>query len=318
VIAVLCAPFLALVLYFSTKSVFFERNFAHAMPLLLLAAGAGLAAVVRRLQHRMARGLAVCAAAVPGLYWSVQIAHAARWAPEEALAFEQQHDLVMYDRISGGLNLNFRAPPPVCGRIVLLTFSDAWTARYENNVRSAGYREVARRLGPFSHLAPSTLQIYVAHDRKYFAKPCAEALRPLAAEVAESWRIDGYHEQVGAPPVAGKIWASHYPAGDAGVGVSRVRFAVPRDTPALTLQAVTGPDATGQRLRVLGPDDALIAEIPIASGFQSWRTVRIAAPEGGFPAEIVIEGVDDGGAWGQWMAFGAPRAPIAGAPPGEG
>lgn len=307
-IAILCAPFLFLVVYFATKIVFFERNFAHAAPLLLLAGGAGVAAVLRRLPWRAARVLILGSIALPGLYWSTQIAHAARWGSEEARAFEQRQSLATFAAVSFRDSLAGN-PPPTCGSIAVPHFSDERSARYVDMVRDAGFEEVARHSSPFSSLAPSTLQIYIDYNRFYFRKACGAPMAEVSAALGDSWSIDGQHYSVGGAPAGGAIWASHYPLGDPGVGTGRVRFAVPRDAVALALPVVTGPDASGQRLRILAPNGELVAEIPIATGYeQAWRITRVQAPAGGFPGEIVVEGVDEGVAWGQWMGFGAPHA----------
>lgn len=307
-IAVLAAPFLVLVIYFSTKVVFFERNLSHALPLLLVATGAGAAAAVRRLPTQILALLVFCVASLPGLYWSTQIAHAARFDPEERATFEERNGLTTFSLINRGLNLNFRAPPPLCGRIIVQSFRDQWTARYESNVRAAGYREVARRTGAFSSLSQSTLQIFIAPDRAYFEKSCGAQLQLTSASVVGNWMASGHHDSVGMPSIENDLWGSHHPAGDVGVGVNRLTFAVPRNTTVLTMPVVSGPDPTGQRVRVLGPGDTVIAEIPLTIGFQAWRLVQVPAPAGGFPDEIIVEGVDEGVAWGQWVGFGAPRA----------
>jgi hypothetical protein len=136
----LVAAFLALFVYFASKTVFFERNFAHVLIPLLLAAALGIAA----LKHRSWRIAAALLTVLPMAYWSLQIVHAI-WTPKRLAQFESAHALeaahyVHFTQIYLG---EF---PSQCDTIALHDFNDPWTRSYLEKLGQRGFQEIAHLL----------------------------------------------------------------------------------------------------------------------------------------------------------------------------
>ena len=161
--AALLAGFLVLAALFVTRPVFFERNFAHAVPLLL----AATALAVPALPGRWLRRAAVTACLLPMGYWSAQVAlaipeQAGRPAIEAALAPDRR--LEFGDFFQPGL-------PGGCRLIAVPDYNDPWSAGFLARLRQAGFREVARHEGRFHALSTSTLQTELGGDLHYLACP---------------------------------------------------------------------------------------------------------------------------------------------------
>ncbi|WP_270375372.1 hypothetical protein [Marinicauda sp. Alg238-R41] len=169
-IACLVAPFALLVLYFSTKTVFFERNFAHAMPLLFIASALSFGTVCRRLPSQLI-GLALVLIVSPGLFWSMQISQAAYYESATRGDFVRSHGLEGFQLLPTSHTLVL-APPPACGEIAVMELDNAYARRYDLLLRDQGFSRVAFYKGPFNDLASSTLQSYLGYSMGFYAKPC--------------------------------------------------------------------------------------------------------------------------------------------------
>ena len=163
----LVAAFLALFVYFASKTVFFERNFAHVLIPLLLAAALGIGA----LKHRSWRIAAALLTVLPMAYWSMQIVRAI-WTPKRLAQFESAHALgaaqrVHFPQIFAG------DVPAQCDTIALHDFNDAWTRSYREKLRQRGFHEIAHYHSGLGPLVTSTLHTYFAADVRYFRCPPA-------------------------------------------------------------------------------------------------------------------------------------------------
>ena len=171
----LVAAFLALFVYFASKTVFFERNFAHVLIPLLLAAALGIAA----LKHRSWRIAAALLTVLPMAYWSLQIVRAI-WTPKRRAQFESAHALgaaqpVHFPQIHSG------DVPAQCDTIALHDLNDPWTRSYREKLRQRGFHEIAHYHSGLGPLVTSTLHTYVASDVRYFRCPPASAAQPPQA-----------------------------------------------------------------------------------------------------------------------------------------
>lgn len=172
-IVCLAAPFLLLVVYFSTKTVFFERNFAHAMPLLFVASALSFQILARRIAKPLA-GLALTILVLPALFWSMQIAQAGHHEGDVRDAFVQANGLEEFQMRPTGETL-LLVPPPACGDLAVTQVDHVRTRRYEAMLLSAGFKPVATYRGPFDTLATSTLQSYLGYSMGFYTKPCTPA-----------------------------------------------------------------------------------------------------------------------------------------------
>jgi len=163
----LVAAFLVLFVYFASKTVFFERNFAHVLIPLLLAPALGIGA----LKHRSWRIAATLLTVLPMAYWSLQIVRAI-WAPKRLAQFESAHALGAAQRVhfpqiySGDV-------PAQCDTVALHDFNDPWTRSYLEKLRQRGFQEIAHYYSGFGSLVTSTLHTSVAFDVRYFRCPPA-------------------------------------------------------------------------------------------------------------------------------------------------
>ena len=163
VAAALLASFLLLAALFVTRPLFFERNFAHAVPPLL----AATALAVRALPRRWLRLGAAAACLLPMGYWSAEIALA---VPEQAERPAIEAALAPDQRLEFGA---FFQPdlPRDCRLIAVPDYNDPWSAGFRDRLRQAGFREVARHAGRFHALSTSTLHTELGGDVYYFACP---------------------------------------------------------------------------------------------------------------------------------------------------
>ena len=163
----LVAAFLALFVYFALKTVFFERNFAHVLIPLLLAAALGIGA----LKHRSWRIAAALLTVLPMVYWSMQIVRAV-WTPKRLAQFE-----IRACPRGGSARALY---PDLCGRHPgamrhhrVARFQRSWTRSYLDKLGRGGFHEIAHYHSGLGPLVTSTLHTYFASDVRYFRCPPA-------------------------------------------------------------------------------------------------------------------------------------------------
>ena len=171
----LVAAFLALFVYFASRTVFFERNFAHVLVPLLLAAALGIGA----LKHRSWRIAAALLTVLPMAYWSMQIVRAI-WTPKRLEQFEAanrlqvKHHVPFAEIFAGDI-------PARCDILSFHDFNDRWTGAYRAKLRQHGFEQIAHYHGGFGPLVTSTLHTYFAADVRYFRCPAPQPpARPAA------------------------------------------------------------------------------------------------------------------------------------------
>jgi hypothetical protein len=169
----LVSAWLILFVYFASKTVFFERNFAHVLIPLLLAAALGIGAL-KRSSWRIAAALLTL---LPMAYWSMQIVRAI-WTPKRLAQFESAHALETVHRVHFP-QIYFGDVPAQCDIIALHDdFNDPWTRSYLEKLRQRGFHQIAHFHSGFGPLVTSTLHTSVASDVRYFRCPSAAASPP--------------------------------------------------------------------------------------------------------------------------------------------
>ena len=151
--------------YFIGKPVFFERNFAHTLIPLLLAAALFVAALSQVY-------LRISAALILALwmgYWSVQIALAVH---DRAYAahFEAANALAPSQRLEFEDSFNKNVPAK-CDTVALADPNDPWTAEFLAMLKAQGFEPIARYRGRFGALVTSTLHTYLDADVHYLRCP---------------------------------------------------------------------------------------------------------------------------------------------------
>lgn len=157
------ASFLVLSALFVTRPVFFERNFAHAMPAMLAAA----ALSIQGLPRRWLQAAAAAACLLPMAYWSAQIALA---VPEQARGFAVEPHLAA-DRFLDFGDVVGQVVPTDCRLVAVGDYGDPWSQSFLAMLRAKGFQEIATHHGRFHGLSTSTLHTELGGDLHYLACP---------------------------------------------------------------------------------------------------------------------------------------------------
>lgn len=161
----LAGAWLVLFVYFASKTVFFERNFAHVLIPLLLAAALGIEA----LNRTSLRVVAVILTVLPMAYWSVRIAYAVS-TPNRRAQFEAANALTMKHHVHFP-QIYFGTVPEKCDILAFHDFGDGWTRAYRELLRQRGFEQIAHYHGGFGPLVTSTLHTDFGADVRYFRCP---------------------------------------------------------------------------------------------------------------------------------------------------
>ena len=161
----LTGAWLVLFVYFAAKPVFFERNLAHVLVPLLLAAALGIEAL-KRTSWQLTVAVLM---ALPMAYWSVQITSVLR-DPDKVERFEAARALspalhVSYETIHAG------DLPARCERIAVRNLNDPWSAAYLAKLEQNNFTPIALYRSPFGSLVTSTLHTYLDRNLHYFRCP---------------------------------------------------------------------------------------------------------------------------------------------------
>ncbi len=171
-IIVICSlPFFILVFYFASKSVFFERNFAHVLPGLIVASSVAFAALAGRVSQwrRLVIGVVTLAQLA---IWATPVAMMTMQERRKSLdGFVERVGLEGYVYLDRSVTLG-RSIPEGCGRYAAERFNDAYTAQFVNLMRESGFVQKAHYRSPFSRLPMSTLHVYLASDWIFLEKTC--------------------------------------------------------------------------------------------------------------------------------------------------
>lgn len=182
---------------FGSYATFFERNFSHVLPILLLFAGHGIAASARLAKApASAQGafalLLLAVAAVPAARATATLRFQELGGRQEALLqFERRRLATEFGLPVQSLGWahgyeDTRRPVPPCGRF-LLELSHAGEqvseARVRRLVEREGFRVVRQLSSPFAHVPPSTLQTYFSPGKVFLlreddSRTCTGPARP--------------------------------------------------------------------------------------------------------------------------------------------
>ena len=168
------APFLLFVLYFSTKTVFFERNFAQALPSLIVAFGLAVHALLQSLKNR---GLAIRAGLwlviAVGIFqmahWTLAINNVSTSRGSLRAAYEQEYGLIGFDShylIQDDLSRDG------CGKFAILEFNDPQTRHNLETLKNSGFTQMGAYKSVFALMPTSTLHTYLDANIIYMEKPC--------------------------------------------------------------------------------------------------------------------------------------------------
>jgi hypothetical protein len=121
-----------------------------------------------------------------------------------------------------------------------------------------------------------------------------------------AWTLDGAPSATGRPPPEARAYSS-WSGADKNTGF--ITFGPLNAAPAeIMIGLITGPDTTGQSILVKDADtsEVLGALQPIKT--IAWTWVRLTLPDAARGRRVIIQGVDHGADWGQWMGVTDPHA----------
>jgi hypothetical protein len=122
------------------------------------------------------------------------------------------------------------------------------------------------------------------------------------------WTRDGYYPDAGKPPVPDEIFGS-WAGSDANTGtITLGPFRVLRNTSAIALPVVTGPDAKKASIQVVNRTTGdVLASISPVSEISKWVFMRLSFPALANDTDLTVVATDEGSEWGQWLAIGQPH-----------
>lgn len=151
----------ALFAYFATRSVFFERNLAHAIPQTAFLAAYVIGSIPSRQRGAIWAAITI---AVPA-YWSFQIADISRSRTDLA-SYEQARDMKDVKRVY--FYSPFEEATSCTGVLALQDYGDEFSEAFTVRLKMRGFEEVSVRQSRFSALPVSTLQVYLEQTVRYF------------------------------------------------------------------------------------------------------------------------------------------------------
>lgn len=169
-IAALLSTFLILLLYFSTRTVFFERNYAHAIVPAIAAAAIGLFVLRRRVELPATLIVLACVLFVP-VNMSVAVVQGIHQGADDLAQFQQARGLSDHVRISEEHSLSNQYLPE-CGLFVFADFNDDFSEIYTASAVAAGYAIDAVYLSRFRVLPTSTLHTDIDSGHIFISRPC--------------------------------------------------------------------------------------------------------------------------------------------------
>lgn len=178
-IIVLALPFVLLVFYFSTRVVFFERNFAHVLPLLIFASAVAFSDITNFLKHtlklknrNLVSALSMLVIVTPMAMVSMNVFQAVHTELDSRQRFLDQYP--GFSQIAQTHTLML-AKAPDCGNLVITEFDNDRASIYRQMMQDNGFAVVAHYRGPFEGMATSTLQPYLGHSLRVYSRACDQA-----------------------------------------------------------------------------------------------------------------------------------------------
>lgn len=324
--------------WFATMPTFFERNFSHLMPVVLMFAAFGLVEVLTRLTAGRAKVLRPVALAVlliaalaPALRTStLLLADEVSGKSREEL---RQLRLRMvqtygsevtplsadenYASLGGG---SFHTCGPWLIEIIHF-HSDRSDAALPRVTAATGFAEVGRYVSKFAYVPTSSLHTYVTPTIIYLFRDGDPASCEARKDVVDprdtgapldvlGFEADAAWTERGAFPSAVTLAPARYfgswSGADANKGTIRMTLNVEGQS-EIVIPYATGPSVDHQSIRVTdkGSGQEIWKAAPPTIS-PRWTYLRIALPPG--TREIVVEAADNGADWGQWHALAPPHA----------
>ena len=326
----LIVPALVFVLYFSTRPVYFERNFSHYLPLLHAFCAYAIVSLARRIggSHRqlaMSVGAialaAVLIAPVRMLYrmavevipeqraWNASVTRRqAALAGNSGLPFDPSTTFLTPPQVAHFAETGAAQPPAIYR---LLDLADPFSAQAARMlVHEHGWQLLGNIPSPVADLEQPLLPLAFAQGYRYVAPPDAHVemgdafaafesmcALPGAAPPRRATVAGGPYPDVAAPDNVKNVWGS-WAGSDAATGALTLGPFVPPEGSYVAL--VTGPGVQGitgeVREAASGRILSQLPRVPL-TGWVAWRMPRTLQP-------VVIDLRDEGTGWGQWIAAG--------------
>jgi hypothetical protein len=323
---------------FCATPVFFERNYSHALPLILIAAGTGVTETIGCIRERPRR-----AALTAVIFLACLV-------PRGMLTYTLRYDVLSgnFDRrrasnleeLKTRCNCSVidfahryaaaaRGLRDIDGPLLLrvVSFGEERAENWENEAlgllaqRTGGVGGYERHRfdGPFHGIPASTLHTYFAGDDIVVFLPEAASRvgvqivplrqwpgqgQPIKPVSLDGWEINGHHSDVGVPNPAWPVYGS-WRGADAGTG--QAAFDVPKGCTRIVVPWASGPVPERQTLRLIwrragGEDGATEYRGVVSSDI--WSLVVLTGPRGAEAVEL--RAVDAGDGWGEWSAISNP------------
>lgn len=174
IILSMSAPFIILFLYFSTKSVFFERNFAHVMPFVIFSFTLAFGSLVdwvriKTNSYDVISFFWACIVICPMILVSALIYQSIHTEEDKRGDFIDSHPGYAILNPSQSLML---MPPPRCGNVLVIEYDTERARVYREIMAREGFMTTIHYQGPFEGMAASTLQTYLGYSLRGFHKGC--------------------------------------------------------------------------------------------------------------------------------------------------
>jgi hypothetical protein len=306
----LCAAVFAV--WFATTPTFFERNFSHLMPLVLIFAGYGMVRAAALLSQPVLRGATVAAllaaAAFPAArttyFLLVEEVTGESWRDvnqlRDRLVRAHGTELIILGADQDYTNLldqNFR----ICGRW-LLEIPHYHGARSDAALRrvsaDTGFAEVGRFTSHFAYIPTSSLHTYVMPTRVYLYRGEDESGCETSADVVDPRAAGPQLDVITVEPEAAWTKGGAFPTSVGFVPQDYFgswSWVVDKNAGAMSLSA-----------KVDGQNEIILPYLTGTDTHNQWSYRRVPLPAQ--TREIIVEAIDEGISPPEWFAFGPPRA----------
>lgn len=325
---------LATAVRFSSYAAFFERNVSHVWPIILIFAAVGALGVSSLLPLTNPRLRAAAFAVSVGLAALPAVRTTSTIVTEELMGghlrrLDALRASVAHRYLAQNLSLawdaeafNARRFSPCRPLVVDVAYPSRHPPGNEALERAQGYHRVAYLPSAFPGVPTSSLEIYflpatllVYRDVQINACPPGEDLIVSRTHIGEPLPVTGMDADLGweqghmppeiQPPFSPDRSYASWSQADEHLG--RMRFEVRTEgESSIVLGYVTGPGAKHQAIEVRDAlsQRAIWSKAPLPTS-PAWTFVVIPLPAG--TQGVVVEGMDQGSAWSEWLGIEPPR-----------
>lgn len=333
---------LSFCLYFSTYPTFFERNFSHVLPIIIMFSCFPLVLLFDRISNKLFSLLLLIISAgvlmAPSVQNTLKLYH---YALPDSKGTRHQAEMHVVQRKYGipvkrlGWASSYKniveshASPCKAHLISIHHNENARSKQLIQKLKSEGnFSEVGRVDTYFPHVQASTLQVYVSPTTVFLYKSinqleCVEfsktqlTLNNLGEKLAttitdsENWRLGGLPNGSPSGPLGEPTAYASWVGSDNNTG----RLVISANTYGLrefVLPYTTGPVAGKLIIRVIDEQTGnTIYRKKVKKSFD-WKYLRIAIPTD--TKKVAIIAIDRGADWGEWFALALPRRIVNFAP----